>query len=218
MKIIFLDLETTGLNHEKDSILEIGIRVVDDADLKAGKPWADTLKPDGSNQFHMVFWQPRAILDDLLPVVREMHSKSGLLSKCSVSRDPIERAEPKIVKFLIANGIMPGEGLLAGSSIWFDRRFIAHDLPGIEVMLGHRLLDVSSFRVTCEAIRPEAYKLYRMKFGEPAHEVMKDIEASYNDLFAYMAMLKADPGPDAKLLMPGAAVGNGLPAFQGQRP
>lgn len=197
MKIIFCDLETTGLNPEKDVILEIGMRVVDSLNLKAGSTWADTLKLDGSNQIHFILWQPRAILDDLLPVVREMHSKSGLLAKCSVSRDAAERVEPKIIKFLIANGIQPGEGLLAGSSIWFDRRFIIEDLPGVNAMLGHRLLDVSSLRVLCEAIRPEAYRLYRQRFGEPAHEVMKDIEHSYEDLFAYLEMLDSPDAPAA---------------------
>lgn len=223
MKIIFLDLETTGLNPEKDVILEIGIRVIDSEQLAKGKVWEQTLKPDGSNQLHLVIWQPKAVLEDLIPVVREMHSKSGLLSKCSISRDPIDRVETKVLKFLIANGVAPGDGLLAGSSIWFDRRFIIKNLPGVNAMLSHRLLDVSSLRVLCEAIRPEAYRLYRQKFGEPAHEVMADIANSYEDLFAYQEMLAQPDRPSATVLMPSSTT-VGLPAtsspgaFLGQRP
>jgi len=155
MRRIWLDIETTGLDMEKDVILEVGIVLADTFDVRARASWLVT--PTLQD------------LSNLRPRVREMHTKNGLLEEVMEPDTlPLYAVENQIIEWLKDN--MPPEDSwkLAGSSIHFDRACIAKYMPKFENRLHYRMLDVSSIKESLmdwapdlvEA-RPDAKALHR---------------------------------------------------------
>ncbi len=128
--IAFIDLETTGLDREKDTILEVGVTLTDlEFNVLAEKDWV---------QYHSH--------EDLLKMdewCRNTHRETGLWSVCTgatlVSWDIIDR---EIVQFIEEHGGFSGI-MLAGRSVHFDRAFIRKFLPQLNDFLHYRHLDVS---------------------------------------------------------------------------
>lgn len=135
-KLLFLDLETTGLDPERDHILEFGWILYDIVEEKDYMSYSRLF--DRNARF--------ARMDR---VVREMHEKNGLLEACERGEgafcDPGD-AELDTLHALRAHGLKAGEVQLAGFSVHFDKRFLERHMPLLHAYLHHRIVDVSTLR------------------------------------------------------------------------
>lgn len=173
LRLIWTDLEMTGLDEARDVIIEIGI-IITGADLV---PIAE---------FERVIWQPDSALAAMEPFVREMHTKSGLLERVRAGKHALRDVEKEVVALLAGNGVGPGEGVLAGNSIHADRRFLARYMPSFERYLHYRQVDVSSLKVLAQAWYPAV-----PKFDKPdkTHTALDDIRGSLAELAYYRVNL-----------------------------
>lgn len=139
--IVWVDLETTGLE-DWDKVLEIALVVTDD-DLEVRDQW-HTLRP---------LPYPLVMPD----IVREMHTKSGLIEDCAnlASWETDTQVDHKMQKVLQRNGIAPGTAPLGGASVQFDRRMLRTYFRGFHDMLHYRQVDVRSFKIGATLWAPE---------------------------------------------------------------
>src|SRR2546423_10030224 len=110
-RLVWMDLEMTGLDPRADSIVQIAVLVTE---LGAY---------DELEKLELVVWQPESRLETMTPFVRDMHSKSGLLEQVRRSRTSQLDAERAVLD-VVARWCGPGQGILAGNSIWQDRRLL----------------------------------------------------------------------------------------------
>jgi oligoribonuclease len=168
---VWLDLETTGLDHRRDPIIEMGLQVGD-------------VYGNVGDAFRRVIWAPnwRERMESNA-LVDEMHTKSGLkellaeLDHAPELRIEPYQAEAQALYWLKELGLPAGELKVAGSSVQFDRRFLSESMPDLESFFYHRIVDVSSFKETCKGLNPELYaKLVPTTNPRKLHRVQPDIE------------------------------------------
>jgi oligoribonuclease len=177
-RLIWLDLEMTGLDPARDAIIEIGVVVTE----------LDRL--DDLEVFEAHIWQPESQLEAMTPFVREMHTSSGLLERVRRSRTSLLDAERAALQ-VIARWCGPGQGILAGNSIWQDRRFLAAYMPTLEGYLHFRQVDVTSLKILCRAWLGERGVFPKTK----AHTALEDVRASMAELAFYRERLVSAPRP-----------------------
>ena len=167
-RFVWCDLEMTGLDPERNVIIELGI-IITGPDLK---PIAE---------LERAVWQSDDTLSNMEPFVRQMHTKNGLLERVRKSEFSLRTAE-KDATALVSEHVQFGEGILAGNSIYMDRLFLAKYMPGFERYLHYRMLDVSSLKVLTRAWYPNAPG--RTK-DDASHTVLSDLRASIAELAHY---------------------------------
>jgi oligoribonuclease len=174
--ILFLDLETTGLNPQRDRIVEVAAVLMAD-DLSGEK---------------LTYEQSVALARDAGPVdpyVVRMHTASGLWARIfDDSRPPstIEEVDANLATWVEAKG---GRGAqLAGNSIHFDRAFMAVHMPKTLALLHYRQIDVSSFNEVARRFWPEAYASRPGAAAPPAHRALADIDNSVAQLRHYLKL------------------------------
>lgn len=166
--LVWVDLETTGLDEREGEILEIAI-VLTDLDLRTidSEEWV----------IHYEHNEIEPLLDGF---VTEMHDKSGLLSEVSQHERgesfdswTREREWEEIGRWLASRleRVPARDCYLAGSSVHFDRKWLSHHQPDLLRMVSHRMLDVSSYKVGF----PE---LFAAEDREVEHRAMADIRYS----------------------------------------
>jgi oligoribonuclease len=170
LKLVWIDLEMTGLDPETDAIIEIAV-VITGADLIP------------LTQYEAVIWQPESVLERMTPFVREMHTTNGLLAKVRASEIDLREAERKALQ-RIGQHCALGEGVLAGNSIHQDRRFLVKYMPQLEGYLHYRQVDVSSLKVLAQAWYPDVAKFDK---PEKDHTALADIQQSIAELKHYRA-------------------------------
>lgn len=169
-KLLWVDLEMTGLDPEEHVIIEVAA-LVTDFDFKI------------LDRYEAVIWQSDEVLDRANPWAKQQHAKSGLLEKVHLSGRPESDVINELVGFITSNfGDEPA--VLAGNSIHNDRLFIQRWWPAVYDLLHYRMLDVSSLKV-----------LMQGKFGLEYpklenHRALGDIEASIAELEYYLAWLQ----------------------------
>lgn len=170
--LAWLDLEMTGLDPARHTIIEIATLITDD-NLEVVEEGPDLVVHASAEQL--------AAMDDY---VRAMHSRSGLLAAIESSTLSLEEAGLTTLEFLKAK-LPAGQVPLAGNSIGTDRRFLAQQLPAIEAYLHYRSVDVSTLKELCRRWYPEALA------GAPAkrttHRAMDDVKESLEELRYYRA-------------------------------
>jgi oligoribonuclease len=173
----------TGLEPTRDVIVEIATLITDDnLEIVAEGP-------------DLVIHQPPEVMALMDDVVRDMHTKSGLLTAIEASTITLEQAGKETMAFLVTQ--LPGPGIvpLCGNSIGTDRRFLAAYLPDIENFLHYRSIDVSSIKELARRWYPEKRSGRPRK--ERNHRALDDIRESVVELRYYRAEVFAPTTPTA---------------------
>jgi oligoribonuclease len=124
-------------------------------------------------------------------VVREMHTKNGLLPKVRSSTTSLRVAERDVME-LVSHHCRMFEGVLAGNSIHTDRRFLIKYMPMLERYLHYRMVDVSSLKVLSRAWYPG---FSEPRKGPTGHTALADLRASIAELQHYRdTLFRAMPG------------------------
>jgi oligoribonuclease len=177
-RLVWLDLEMTGLDPESCAIIEVGV-IITGPDLQ---PIAE---------LERVIWQPEEALARMEPVVREMHTRNGLIEKVRASTTSLRVAE-KEVTALVTDHCGLGEGILAGNSIHTDRRFLTRYMPMLDRYLHYRMVDVTSLKVLVRAWYPNLVEPRKPPSG---HTALADLRSSLTELQYYRDILfRATPG------------------------
>ena len=166
-----MDLEMTGLDPQRDVIVEIATIVTDD-ELNVIAEGPD-----------LVVTAPAAALDGMDDVVVQMHTKSGLLEAISSSSLSLADAGAQTLEFIKAHVPERRTVPLCGNSIGTDRRFLAAQLPEIEDWLHYRSVDVSTVKELARRWFPDAVKSAPDKSG--GHRALDDIRESIEELRYY---------------------------------
>ena len=170
-KLLWIDLEMTGLDPEKDVILEVAAEVTD-LDFKTLASYEAIISHPEDTLANMNEWSVR------------QHGASGLTEKIRTIGRPEEEVKHELVGFIKAQfGDEPA--ILAGNSIHNDRLFIRKWWPEVEAVLHYRMLDVTSFKILMEA-------KYNVRYTKKdVHRAFDDIQASIAELQYYIEKLKA---------------------------
>ena len=169
--LVWMDLEMTGLDPGRHTIVEIATLVTDD-DLQVVAEGPD-----------LVIHQPTDVLGAMDDVVRKMHTKSGLLAAIESSTVTLDGAGATTLDFIKQHVPAPRTVPLAGNSIGMDRRFLAAYLPEIEEYLHYRSVDVSTIKELCRRWYPDALAGAPDKAG--GHRALDDIRESLEELKYY---------------------------------
>ncbi|HJK95906.1 MAG TPA: oligoribonuclease [Polyangiaceae bacterium LLY-WYZ-14_1] len=184
-RIVWLDMEMTGLDPEQDRILEVAV-LVTDGQLR--------LVAEGPD---LVLHQSDALLAGMDDWNRRHHSRSGLVDKVKASTLDEAAAEAEILAFLREH-CTPGKAPLAGNSIHQDRRFIRKGMPQLDTFLHYRMIDVSSIKELVKRWMPEVYQAAPGK--NDVHRALDDIRESLAELAHYRAhAFRPHPGSDGTL-------------------
>ena len=168
-RLVWIDLEMTGLDPERDGIIEIATLVTDDRLV---------IIAEGPN---LAIAQPPERLDGMDEWNRTHHSASGLLERVRASRLTERDAEAATLVFLEQH-VGKGASPLCGNSIWQDRRFLARYMPELEEFLHYRNIDVSSVKELAMRWRPELAAGFSKR---NEHTALADIRESINELTYY---------------------------------
>ncbi len=184
-RLVWIDLEMTGLDPAREQIVEIAA-VVTDAELEeldAGVSFV--VRPDDLT-----------ILEGMDEVVVRMHTESGLLTDIP-NGITLAEAGDQVLAYIRGHVPEPGRAPLAGSSVYVDRGFIARYLPALDAHLHYRLVDVSTIKELARRWYPRAY------FNSPAksggHRALADIRESIAELRYYRdTLFVSQPGPTSE--------------------
>ena len=167
--LVWLDMEMTGLDPEKERIIEVAV-VVTDAQLE--------VVAEGPV---LVVHQSDELLDGMDNWNKATHGRSGLIDKVKASSLAEARAEDILLEFL-GQYVPAGKSPLCGNTIGQDRRFMVRYMPRLEAFFHYRNLDVSTLKELCRRWKPEIYKGFEKK---SRHEALADIYESIDELKYY---------------------------------
>lgn len=170
-KLLWIDLEMTGLDPVKDRILEVAAIATDMGLNEIGRFEAVVKVSDELMKERMVgeFWE------------KNSRSRDGLMTQNKDGK-PAHMVEKELLGFLDKN--FDKEIYLAGNSIHQDRKFIEREMPELNKRLHYRMLDVSAWKIYFE-------NALRKKFVKPEnHRALDDIEGSIEELRWYLTFLK----------------------------
>lgn len=138
MKLLWLDLETTGLDSRECAVLEVAVMQADLATpFDATELYHTVIQHDGEN---------------LSPFILDMHTKNRLLVECAASFIRIEHADAALAGLVPLEVSHSDKPVLAGSSIHFDHDFIRVHMPNFAKRLSHRHYDVSAIKLFCQSL------------------------------------------------------------------
>ena len=186
--LVWIDLETTGLDPRSDRILEVGLAATD-----------DNLDPiPGIDPYQTVIYQEDFDVRKYDAAVIEMHANSGLLTEIAAGRGARrDQAEHRMRIWLhnLSNRYLDPENagfLMAGSTVGqFDRQFFSRAWPKLMEPFHYRVLDVSSIKELVRRLYGDdavysAEDAARDDIVVKAHRVLPDIEASIAELRFYV--------------------------------
>lgn len=169
-KLLWVDLEMTGLDVEEHVIIEVAAEVTD-FDFK-------TLA-----SYEALISHPEEVLAKANDWARDQHQKSGLTEKIRKSGRPEPEVKHELVGFIKAQfGDEPA--ILAGNSIHNDRLFIKKWWPEVEELLHYRMLDVTTLKILMQGKYGYEYQ------KQDAHRAFDDIQASIAELQDYLEKIK----------------------------
>jgi oligoribonuclease len=181
-RLVWIDCEMTGLDLQRDALVEIAV-LVTDGDLNVLGEGVD-----------VVIHADEAALAAMPPVVEEMHRNSGLTDEIRASTVTVPEAEALVLEYIRAHVPDAGVAPLAGNSIATDRGFLARDMPELDAHLHYRMIDVSSVKELARRWFPRVF--YAKPEKGLAHRALADIVESIRELEYYRRTLFVQPpGP-----------------------
>lgn len=171
--LVWIDLEMTGLDPEKETIIEIAT-VVTDKDLN--------ILAKGPN---LAIYQEKSVMDAMDEWCTEHHGASGLTERVLNSSISMEQAEQETIDFL-AQYVPAGASPICGNSVGQDRRFLYRYMPKLETFFHYRYIDVSTIKELAKRWQPEALEGFQ-KSG--THLALDDILESIGELQHYRSTI-----------------------------
>ena len=170
-KLLWVDLEMTGLEPDKDKILEVAA-IATDMELNEVARYEAVVKVDENlMKSRMIgdFWEKNHV------------SRDALIAQNETGK-PVQEVENELIKLIDKN--CTKELYLAGNSIHQDRKFIEREMPELNKRLHYRMLDVSAWKIYFE-------NALKKKFTKPEnHRALDDINGSIEELKWYLTFLK----------------------------
>lgn len=167
MNLLWVDLEMSGLNPDRDVILEIAA-LVSDHNLEVLATYHSVISHDPQKVWEM--------MDDWN---RQQHSSSGLWQSLSQGV-PLEQVQKDLIKIVESFWDPQQRVILAGSSVHHDRLFLLRHMPELAQRLHYRILDVSSWKILFE-------NRYGIRYYKSEnHRALDDIQQSINELKFYL--------------------------------
>ena len=167
--LVWLDCEMSGLDPERERLLEIAIVVTG---------------PDLSTRMEgpvIVIHQSDALLAGMDAWNKGTHGKSGLIDKVKASEVTEAQAEDVLIDFMkryVSKGVAP----MCGNTIGQDRRFLLKYMPRFEAWFHYRNLDVSTLKELSKRWKPEVYNSFKK---QQSHTALADVHESIDELAHY---------------------------------
>jgi len=181
-RMVWIDLEMTGLDPNYDEICEIACIVTDGELHELDEGITMVVKPSD---------KPLSTMDE---VVVQMHNDSGLIHEIPEGTT-VEDAQAQVLAYIKQHVPEARKAPLAGSSVYVDRGFLARYMPELDEHLHYRLVDVSSIKEVTKRWYPRAFYATPEKTGN--HRALGDIRDSIAELRYYRdAVFVPLPGPD----------------------
>ena len=174
-EMVWIDLEMTGLDIEKESIIEIA-SIVTDSELN--------IIATGPN---LVISVSEELISGMDEWNTEHHHASGLVDRIRSEGVSLEEASQQTCEFL-EKYIERGKAPLCGNSIHTDRAFLAKEMPQVLDLLHYRLIDVSTIKELANRWYPEVQRFQKKE----AHRALDDIIESIEELRHHRATLFKD--------------------------
>ncbi len=170
-KLLWVDLEMTGLSPEKDRILEVAAIATDFKFNQLAEYTAVVKVPEKLMKERMVgeFWE------------KNSESRDALMAQ-NADGEEADKVEKELLKFV--KKYFSKEVILAGNSIHQDRKFIDKEWPELSRMLHYRMLDVSAWKVYFEGALGKKF------VKKEAHRALDDINGSIEELKWYLTFMK----------------------------
>jgi oligoribonuclease len=167
--LVWLDCEMTGLDPERDRIIEIAVVVT-----------GANLEPRIEGPVFAVH-QSDAQLDLMDAWNKNTHGKSGLTERVRASTVTEAEAERQILEFI--SQYVPKQGSpMCGNTIGQDRRFLVKYMPGLEAWFHYRNLDVSTLKELARRWKPDVYTSFKKR---QLHTALADVHESIDELAHY---------------------------------
>jgi oligoribonuclease len=170
--LVWIDLEMTGLDVGRDTILEIATIVTD-------------------NELSVIAEGPSFVIhqdDEALSVMdawnQKHHGKSGLIDAVKTSRTTMQEAEEATLAF-VQEHCKKNSAPLCGNSVWQDRIFLKKYMPQLEAFMHYRIIDVSSIKESVKRWYPN--NQYTNFVKAENHRALEDIVQSIEELKHYRA-------------------------------
>lgn len=180
-RLIWIDLEMTGLDTVNDTILEIAMIITDgELNVLAEGP-VFAVRQEQDILLEMDDWN------------RSHHTDSGLWQRVVHSPNDMATVEALSVEFL-GKWVEKGASPMCGNSICQDRRFLHRLMPELESWFHYRNLDVSTLKVLANLWMPSAVNEFDK---ENRHEALSDIRESIEELRYYRQFMGELGGQDS---------------------
>lgn len=172
--LVWIDLETTGLDPGDGLPLEVGIRLTDKFGEETFNRASWTLLPETRGQS---FIAESYLREMMIPQVQEMHTKNDLIEDCYEFGEAIRYVEPQMIAWLGQNGLTKGVHSPSGANVAFDRSWLKVHFPDLDAWFHYRPgVDTSVFRNTCKLLNPPVFAAMP-KFGDN-HRVQDCIDGA----------------------------------------
>ncbi len=167
--LVWVDMEMTGLDPDKERIIEVAV-VVTDSELNI----------IGEGPVFAIH-QPDEVLDAMDAWNKGTHGRSGLIERVKASTVTEADAEEALIAFL-KKYVPAGKSPMCGNTICQDRRFMARGMPKLEAFFHYRNLDVSTLKELCKRWKPELAAGFKK---HQKHTALADILESIEELRYY---------------------------------
>ncbi|MDQ7968796.1 MAG: oligoribonuclease [Oxalicibacterium faecigallinarum] len=167
--LVWVDMEMTGLDPDKDRIIEVAVMVTD-----------SELNIIGEGPVFAIH-QPDEIMDGMDAWNKGTHGRSGLIDRVKNSTVSEAEAEAALIE-LLKKYVPAGKSPMCGNTICQDRRFMARGMPKLEAFFHYRNLDVSTLKELCKRWKPELASGFKK---HQKHTALADIIESIEELRYY---------------------------------